>query len=858
MEIYIRLISIITLAVLLVPANYAQSEYQLAEQDSLALVAFYHATDGPSWKSNQDGFGFDDLTSEWQGVYDGGYSKWLEGPAKDWFGVKVEKMPVPNSSDSAYRVTWLWPVVGRRTDGQNFLDGYVPREVGMLTSLKQFRINGNDGFRWTELPDDLYHKSLNHLDIESCWFGGEISDAFRNCTDIRKMNFRYNYIDHMPTLDFLSEEDLYNLEGTQWFYSTRLSFAIIEKTIDYFYTISPNPKEFTIEARDLFDVGDEEEVVAALGSSVTLECDDAGEKEAYITYQWYKNGLSMFGKTSRTLTISNVKESDYADYTVKITNDYVKEYDENPNYGEVFTKPTHLVAEPVAPVVEWAKTSYNGKEIILRLSKPMKTTVSGYQDFAVSTGTTTLTTIAERTSGRLKKDLVLTLSEPVNFGDQLTIAYSGDQVTDQNGGILAPFADTMVTNLARESPELVSAITTRDGRGILVWFDKYIDQNSITPSDFTINRSGNSTIVSATLQPGLIDQHISKGVLLTLENPITDSAEVISVQYTMGSLNGYLSGVVPSSSETDVTNQVSVDLTEVVLSFEDGSRLLENVVVDGSWSIVPVQMYDDGTHGDTEANDFTWTTTVSLADGNYNWDVLSRTTVNTYDTLSNVDPVTGVITLTITPVEEYIDSTLSGDVLLEFSLEGENLTGSTTFGIMNIPVTFNLTMEHSSDEVFLMGIEGDWSLGLPMEATDQNFVYSLTIPGFTVGDQVHYNYRDGNFWENQTPETRLYVVKNEGNIINDVFAGNTTSSAGRQLNDILVYPNPAEDQLYIEGIAGIQEVEIYNASGQLVGKHLPGSENIFNCNVSHFKPGLYMLLLTSDLNGRSSYLFIKN
>ena len=54
----------------------AQSDYKLAEQDSLALVAFYWATDGPNWKSNQDGFGFNDLTSEWQGVYDGGFSKW--------------------------------------------------------------------------------------------------------------------------------------------------------------------------------------------------------------------------------------------------------------------------------------------------------------------------------------------------------------------------------------------------------------------------------------------------------------------------------------------------------------------------------------------------------------------------------------------------------------------------------------------------------------------------------------------------------------------------------------------------------------------------------------------------------------
>ena len=304
---------------------HAQSDYKLAEQDSLALVAFYHSTDGPNWTSNQDGFGFDDLSTEWQESYDGGFNKWLEGPVKDWFGVRVEKRAITNSTDSAYRVTWLWPVIGRRTDGQNGLKGYVPREVGLMTALEQFRVNGNNGFEWTELPDDLYLPTLQHLDIESAWFGGGISDQFRVCTRISKMNFRYNYIDYMPVLDFLDSDGLYNLGGTQWFYSTRLSYAIAEKTIDHFYTVSSSPKEFGVEYRDLFDVGDEQEIVAAVGSSVELECTSAGEKEEFITYQWFKNGLSMFGKTSRTLSISSVKESDYADYTVKITNVYVKE-----------------------------------------------------------------------------------------------------------------------------------------------------------------------------------------------------------------------------------------------------------------------------------------------------------------------------------------------------------------------------------------------------------------------------------------------------------------------------------------------------------------------------------------------------
>ena len=118
---------IFMLAVLLSLPVQAQPDYRLAEQDSLALVAFYHATDGPNWTSNREGFSRADLSTEWQAVYEGGFNNWFDGPAKDWFGVRVEKRPIPNSSDSAYRVTWLWPVIGRRTDGQNALKGYIPQ-----------------------------------------------------------------------------------------------------------------------------------------------------------------------------------------------------------------------------------------------------------------------------------------------------------------------------------------------------------------------------------------------------------------------------------------------------------------------------------------------------------------------------------------------------------------------------------------------------------------------------------------------------------------------------------------------------------------------------------------------------------
>jgi hypothetical protein len=834
----------------------AQSDYKVAEQDSLALVAFYNATEGPNWISNQDGFGIEDLTSEWQETYTGGFNKWFDGPVKDWFGVTVEKLPIPNTNDSAYRVVQVWPVIGRRTDGQNNLNGYIPREVGLLTALSDFRINGNNGFTGTEIPGDLYHKNLRFFDIEACWFDGDITDEFRNCTQIGKMNFRYNYIDYMPTLDFLDEEALYNMLGTQWFYSTELSLAIFEKTIDYFYTISDNPKEFTIEMRDVTNVGIEREIVAPVGTSVEMECTAAGNKEEFITYQWLKDGLSRFGKTDRFYSISSVKESDYGTYTVRITNDYVKEYDENTNWGEVYTKPIHLVPEPVPPVIEWVKTSYNGKELQLRFSKPMDTNIQGFSNFSVVAGGNSLQVVAARTEGRLQKDVFLTLEGNVNAGEEVTLGYTGNSVVDQNTGALESFSGFAVENLVRPAANVVEARTTKDGSGIEVVFDNFIDPNSINAADFSINAEKDYTITSGVLRSGDIDENISKVVLLTLSQAVTDTSEVISVSYSKGKLSGLYSGFPESFTNKSVSNEVTLDLTEVTLYFEDGSSSMENVLVKGTWSVNPTRLYDDGTNGDEVAGDNIWSVRLSLVDNDYVWNVISRNIVQSYDTTSVTDPETGIITQTITPVSVNQDSVLSNNIVLEFQVGGNNVSGTTSFGINNVSVTFNVTLNIPAGEIFLMGIDGDWALGNPMNQVDNSNTYTVTLSGYTVGDVINYNFRNGDDWENQSTATRTYTVVEGENIINNHF-GVFTRVNEFDSSTVKIYPNPASNILTISGISNIISLEVHNIYGQFIYKKSITSENSLILQISDFKPGVYFLKMTDESRNVFTEKFIK-
>lgn len=229
----------------------------------------------------------------------------------------------------------------------------------------------------------------------------------------------------------------------------------------------------------------------------------------------------------------------------------------------------------------------------------------------------------------------------------------------------------------------------------------------------------------------------------------------------------------------------------------------------------------------------------------------------TYDTIRTVDPETGVITLTVTPTEENIDSLLSESVILEFLVENKDVSGSTSFGIMNIDVTFNLTLGHTSDDVFLMGIDEDWSLGIPMEATDENNTYSVTLTGYSPGDIIHYNYRNGDSWENITAQPRSYTVTGESNIINDSFGVFSTSVFNNKKNSLSAYPNPVTTDLFIEGLQRSSTIAVINSSGMIMDILEVRQESVLRLDVSNYNPGIYMLYILSDPDPESGYLFIK-
>jgi len=66
------------------------------------------------------------------------------------------------------------------------------------------------------------------------------------------------------------------------------------------------------------------------------------------------------------------------------------------------------------------------------------------------------------------------------------------------------------------------------------------------------------------------------------------------------------------------------------------------------------------------------------------------------------------------------------------------------------------------------------------------------------------------------------------------------------LNNVSIYPNPANDFIKIKSIKNIKEITIYNVAGQKIKTFLVKNSNTNTINTTNLNSGFYYLRITTE------------
>jgi hypothetical protein len=136
--------------------------------------------------------------------------------------------------------------------------------------------------------------------------------------------------------------------------------------------------------------------------------------------------------------------------------------------------------------------------------------------------------------------------------------------------------------------------------------------------------------------------------------------------------------------------------------------------------------------------------------------------------------------------------------------------------------------------------------------------YSKTLMGWANNPNTANNVSLGSVqglkYASNASDKRDILINKGWLIIGDAPGSCLLSSSDVKLNKKLsLYPNPAVDDIHVEGLSDIKSYKIYDASGRLVKEGNPNNDII---NVSSLPKGNYMIQLIMKENTFSSK-FIK-
>lgn len=258
---------------------------QCVYADSLALVAFYNATDGPNWINN---------------------TNWLSGSIKNWFGITL--------TPDGCNITAI-------ELNNNNLSGSLPIEIGSFPELKTLKLNNNQ-FTGT-IPSIIKQLSnLSHIDLGSNQLTGNVPSGIGQLPNLQSFLIENNLLEDLPALN--------NVKNQFTCQNNYFTFDDFEHSIDLY-----NNNSVTRTNAPQFKFENDTSITIIEGSSLTLSRLCGGSQNHYT---WWKDDVRI-DVDSPELTFSRVQLSDAGTYWVSVISDF------GFDNLELLSNPIHLVVE---------------------------------------------------------------------------------------------------------------------------------------------------------------------------------------------------------------------------------------------------------------------------------------------------------------------------------------------------------------------------------------------------------------------------------------------------------------------------------------------------------------------------------
>ena len=264
----------------------------LRQQDSLALVALYHATDGDNWTKNDN---------------------WLTGSLDTWYGIDIGSygiLLVYLSSNNlvGYIPTEIGSLSARQLSlSYNKLLGSIPSEIGNMPRLDSLSLANNS--LTGEIPDNLVdpERYYYEFDLSGNMLTGSIPQSMKEAFYSHSLNLIFNHLSDIS-------EGPWQADGDVYIYHNYFTFEDI---------LNINEREGSTSYGKQGEIGTDTTVLVGAGQTYIIEL---GIDEDILDnqYVWFKDQIAFDTTNVNAYELDNISADDAGTYTCEVTNPRVE------------------------------------------------------------------------------------------------------------------------------------------------------------------------------------------------------------------------------------------------------------------------------------------------------------------------------------------------------------------------------------------------------------------------------------------------------------------------------------------------------------------------------------------------------